>query len=97
MVTLEEMLPHVRPGGVYICEDIHGIDNQFAAFVYSLADKLNAYTQATGDNLASKPTPFQAAVNSVHLYPYVVVIEKRDAELETLIAPKHGSRRRPYL
>ena len=23
MVTLEELLPHVSPGGVYICEDVH--------------------------------------------------------------------------
>ena len=23
-VTLEELLPHIRPGGVYVCEDIHG-------------------------------------------------------------------------
>ena len=30
IVTLEEMLPHLRPGGVYLCEDVHGIHHDFA-------------------------------------------------------------------
>jgi hypothetical protein len=97
MVTLEEMLPHLRPGGVYVCEDVHEIGNRFATFAYSLADELNAFVQTSGKNLASMPTPFQAAVSSVHLYPYVVVIEKRDSRLTNLIAPKHGSQWRPFL
>ena len=32
MVTLEQMLPYLRPGGVYLCEDVEGINNGFAAF-----------------------------------------------------------------
>lgn len=92
MVTLEEMLPHLRPGGVYICEDVHGIGNRFAAFIHSLADGLNAYTPvANQQELASHPTPFQAAVHSIHMYPYVVVIEKTNAALESFVAPKHGT------
>jgi hypothetical protein len=66
MVTLEEMLPHLRPGGIYICEDVHGVGNRFALFAHSLADELNA---SLGSN---KRQPDQAAVNSVHLYPFVV-------------------------
>src|SRR5690348_10365137 len=31
-VTLEELLPFVRPGGVYVCEDIHGDFNRFGNF-----------------------------------------------------------------
>src|SRR5690349_20995738 len=45
MVTLEEMLPHLRPGGVYVCEDVHGVGNGFAAFVQSLSDALNAFSR----------------------------------------------------
>ena len=28
IATFEEMLPHIRPGGVYICEDVHGRANR---------------------------------------------------------------------
>jgi SAM-dependent methyltransferase len=31
-ITLEEMLRHLRPGGVYLCEDVHGSFNLFSAF-----------------------------------------------------------------
>lgn len=98
MVTLEEMLRHLRGGGVYICEDVHRIGNPFAAFAHSLADELNVFTRPRQqDELASTPTPFQAAVNSVHLYPFVVVIEKRDSTLKTFSAPKHGTQWQPFL
>jgi hypothetical protein len=41
-VSLNELLPHLRPGGVYFCEDIHGSpDNPFASYVYNLAHGLN--------------------------------------------------------
>lgn len=36
-----DVLPRMRPGGVYICEDVHGQGNTFAAFVSGLADQLN--------------------------------------------------------
>jgi hypothetical protein len=92
MVTLEEMLPHLRPGGVYLCEDVHGIGNPFAAFAHSLADALNVFAPAQQQSLVSAPTMFQAAVNSVHLYPFLVVIEKRDSALASFSAPQHGTR-----
>jgi hypothetical protein len=98
MVTLEEMLPHLRPGGVYICEDIHRVGNRFTAFAHALADELNAYARLPQhQELASTATPFQAAVDSVHFYPFVVVIEKRDAMLRTFSAPKHGTKWQPFL
>ena len=33
-VTLREMWPHLAPGGVYLCEDIHSRDNLHAANVF---------------------------------------------------------------
>lgn len=97
MVTLEEMLPHLRPGGVYICEDVHEIGNPFAAFAHSLADGLNAFAFTPRQDLTSTTTQFQAAIDSVHLYPYVVVIEKRASAMESLSAPKRGSQWQPFL
>lgn len=98
MVTLEEMLPHLRPGGVYICEDIHGAGNRFASFAHSLAGNLNAFVNdPSPESLAAIPTSFQAAVGSVHLYPFAVVIEKTEHAVGTFEAPKRGTEWQPFL
>src|SRR5262249_13348072 len=41
VVSLEELLFHLRPGGVYICEDIHTSTNDFSAFASRLSDRLH--------------------------------------------------------
>lgn len=74
MVTLEEMLPHLRPGGVYICEDIHGISNTFAAFATGLIFQLNEIHGIKG-HVGSATSPYQQVVHSIHFYPYLMVIE----------------------
>ena len=93
-VTLEEMLPHIAPGGVYLCEDIHGVSNPFAAYLQGLASSLNFVSPdevpGTSD-LACIPSNFQAAISSIHLYPFVAVIEKRERNLDRLVCPKHGT------
>lgn len=96
LVTLEELLPRLRPGGVYICEDIHGDDNAFLGYVYGLSRGLFGYDltldEANPERVLSSPaTPFQSAIHSVHVYPYVVVIERRDVSLDELVASKHGT------
>ena len=91
-ITLEEMLPYIAPGGVYLCEDIHGVFNTFAAYVQGLANGLNS-AWAPGEipegtsELTWTASNFQAAIKSIHLYPYVAVIEKRERSLDRLIAP----------
>lgn len=98
MVTLESMLPHLRRGGVYICEDIHGAANRFAAYACGLAQRLNTAATAVGDtDLAMTPEPFQRAIHSVHCYPYMVVIEKSDVPVERFAAPRHGTEWQPFL
>lgn len=100
MVTLEEMLPHLRPGGVYICEDVYRQGNRFAAYAYALANQINAFdamsvwpTMGTSGVrlIASRPTPFQSAIHAIHLYPFVVVIEKSSAPRHHLVSAGHGS------
>jgi hypothetical protein len=90
IVTLEEILPYLRPGGVYLCEDIHGISNRFAAYAQRLADHLNAASLKPGRDSKSRHTSlaggFQAAVCSVHFYPFVVVIEKASAPISEFFA-----------
>jgi hypothetical protein len=98
MVTLEETLPYVRPGGVYLCEDIHGVRNRFADFAHALAGKLNAFdsSRASGTTTCAA-TPFQATIHSVHCYPFLVAIETHAAPVRTLAAPKHGTQWQPFL
>ncbi len=99
MVTLEETLPYLRPGGVYVCEDIHGAGNRFAAFAHALAAQLNAthWNRHQEGLTASDPSPFQATVHSVHCYPFLVVIETQSVPLAALQAPRHGTQWQPFL
>ena len=89
IVTLEEMLPHLRPGGVYFCEDVVGSLNGFATYAFGLADKLNA--QKGRDR-----SPFQQAIASVHLYPFVVAIEKNSARPQPFMNRRTGTEWQPF-
>jgi hypothetical protein len=91
MTTLEEMLPHVRPGGVYICEDVSSHNYQFTFFALGLVDELNRLTKPPGPVLAGEPSPFQRAIHSIHFYTFMTVMEKHLVGPTTLEAPKHGS------
>lgn len=96
-MTLEEMLPHLRPGGVYICEDIHGGGNRFASFALSLSANLNAFvSDPHQESLAAVPTRFQA-IGSVHVYPFALVIEKTEHAVDAFEAPKRGAGWQPFL
>lgn len=89
IATLEALLPHVRAGGVYVCEDTHGVDNGFQAYVSGLSRNLNAYE-------AGSPTAFQQTVHSIHHYPFLTVIEKPIAQRPQFVAPKHGTEWAPF-
>lgn len=99
LVTLEEMLPHIRPGGVYICEDVHGRGSHFAAFAHALADNLNESQRAPDSSGLPRyrATLFQSAIESITFYPYVVVIEKSRAPRDEFSAPKQGTEWQPFL
>ena len=94
-ITLEEMLPYIAPGGVYACEDIHGVSNQFAGYVLGLSSGLNSASWCEmpdgSSELACTASNFQAAISSIHLYPFVAVIEKREQSLGRLTAIKRGT------
>ena len=95
MVTVEEMLPHLRPGGVYICEDIHGNPNGFASFVAGLQAALH-HAEFDG-RLGSVSSTFQRAVAAVHIYPFMVVFEKGSLAGERFVSEKHGTQWQPFL
>ncbi|MEO8336555.1 MAG: class I SAM-dependent methyltransferase [bacterium] len=97
IVTLEELLPHLRPGGVFLCEDTDGVHNEFIAYVSGLVNHFNTVDHKSGALLATTPTAFQRDIYAVHFYPYVVVIERTDGPVERLSAPKHGTEWQPFL
>ena len=102
IVSLEELLPFLRPGGVYCCEDVQGTHNQFASYVHGLGHKLNDESQIShfpDDNerrIVGVSTPFQSAVGSIHLYPFVTVLERNAVPVTELRAPKHGTQWQPF-
>jgi len=98
IVTLEALLPHMNPGGVYICEDIHHNTNAFNAYTAGLLAELNTFRHAPHPDapLYAEPTAFQSAVKGIHCYPFAVVIELHDHPLRELIAPKRGTEWQPF-
>jgi 23S rRNA U2552 (ribose-2'-O)-methylase RlmE/FtsJ len=98
IITLEEMLPFLNPGGVFICEDVQSKDNKFAAHVNHLVNKLNAVNNPPTSNPwgAIKKdndfimSDFQKQIYSIHFYPFIIVIEKNDNSYEPLIGIRRG-------
>jgi len=95
IVTLEEMLPHLSPGGVYLCEDIHNVHNDFISYLHGLVKNLNNMIQLS--ELAAHPTQFQSWIRSIHFYPYVAVIEKAESPEEKFVVLKQGTEWQPFL
>jgi hypothetical protein len=93
IVTLEETLPHLRPGGVYACEDIHRAGNAFATYLRAMADVLNVGPRhKDGDGILRVPASgFQAAIHSVHLYPFLAIVEKHGRPIAELHSERHGT------
>jgi SAM-dependent methyltransferase len=85
--TLEAMLPHLRPGGVYVCEDIHGPFHPFHAYLDALCRRLNDLECASIHN----------QVHGIHRYPLLTVIEKPPVPQFPFEAPRRGTQWQPFL
>ena len=93
IATCEALLPRLRPGGVYVCEDLQGKFNAFHSYVHGLS--LNLHDTAA-DVADADTSAFQRAIDSIHLYPFMAVIEKRDAVLDRLVESKRGTLWEPF-
>jgi hypothetical protein len=97
IVTIEELFPKVKAGGVYVCEDIHGDPNRFAQYVAGLTQNMHAvknYNDAAIDpemSIMTDTSPFQSVVHSIHVYPFIVAIEKWEKPIGKLTAARHGT------
>jgi 23S rRNA U2552 (ribose-2'-O)-methylase RlmE/FtsJ len=81
IATLEGLLPHMRGGGVYVCEDIFRAFKGFHSYVDAMTRHLHSLTNEQ----------FLRHVESVHTYPYVTVIEKPERPPPPIHAAKHGT------
>jgi cephalosporin hydroxylase len=102
IVSFEELLPFLQPGGVYVCEDIHLAHNGFMSYMCGIAHRLNDMPPRDcpvekGRGPVSGCTPFQSAVAAIHLYPFVAVVERNAVPVKEFRAPKHGSQWQPFL
>lgn len=86
--TLEALLPHVAPGGVYVVEDIHGPFHPFHSYVDGLTRPLHAIGHQTESN---EPSALQQHVASVHRYPLMTVIEKPSFVRPRFESPVRGT------
>jgi hypothetical protein len=100
MTSVEALLPWLAPGGVYVCEDVHGIDNEFAAFAHAFADRLNEVRWLPKPPERELPpvgtSATQAGVASVSLYPFVVVFERTPSPVAEYTMPRHGTEWQPF-
>jgi len=96
IATLEALLPRLRDGGVYICEDVTGVENEFQDYCDGLARNLNAEEWISESPATVKPSGFQTQVHSIHRYPFLVAIERTPEPVAELIAPRHGTEWQPF-
>jgi hypothetical protein len=98
IVTLEEILPAISPGGVYLCEDVAGNRMKLTAYMNGLQNELNSAASAdTSGSVAFKTTAFQQQIFSIYQYPFVFVIEKQTEPVDRLSAVKKGTVWEPFL
>lgn len=93
-ITLEALLPHISPGGVYICEDIHGRVNPFPSYIAGLIAEL--HTSVDAGEGRSTPTAAQAVIAGIHAYPFMTVIETHQTPLHALTSERHGTQWQPF-
>jgi 23S rRNA U2552 (ribose-2'-O)-methylase RlmE/FtsJ len=100
ITTLEELLPCIGPGGIYLCEDVHGESNAFSCYVQGLVSSLNRFdftedVENPERRLVCKTSPVQQYISSISLYPFVTVIERSPVRVPELVAPMHGTEWQP--
>jgi cephalosporin hydroxylase len=93
ITTLKALLPRMAPGGVFLCEDIHGAAHDFHAFMDGFTRPLSVVPPF----VRTAPSALQQHVSSVHRYPLVMVIEKPDLPVADFEAPRHGTEWQPFI
>lgn len=92
-ITFDTLFPHVNPGGIFICEDLHTSywnsfgggflrEGTFIETIKRKIDELNAY-QSEDPRLS--PTYFTRNCIGIHVTPSMVVFEKSWGEVSKVV------------
>ena len=111
--TLDALWAHLHPGGVYVCEDVQGANNEFAMYVFSnfvyaegginaistFCHHGNAAGAASRHCIRNPGTKgdYQPHLAEAAFYPYVIVLSKRTVPLPFTEALRHGTLWQPPL
>ena len=96
IATLEALLPQISPGGVYVCEDVAGVNNPFHEYLAGLTRNLDAWNAPDPRESRTIPSSFQTMVASIHRYPYLVVIERAADPPREFVSPRRGTEWVPF-
>jgi len=88
ITSFEELYPHIKTNGIYLCEDLHtsywkeyggGLHRHgtFIEFSKNLIDQLNAWHIRENEFPVSD---FTRTTNSIHFYDSILVVEKKKKE-----------------
>lgn len=91
IVTFREMFPHIKDGGLYMCEDCHtsywdeprwpggGVEvpGTFIEFTKKLIDEINAFATKDPRSKEERPITYNTInISGLHFYASMVVAEK---------------------
>jgi hypothetical protein len=98
ILTLEALVGHLRPGGIFICEDICDPTNRFAQFVEGLERDLHAgaIVSTAGGRQMLATNRAQRLIAAIHRYPLVIVIERTSSPVLRLEGERHGTEWQPF-
>ncbi len=93
IISFEELFPHLSPGGVYLCEDTYKIaaHDYFGGLARQISELGNPRPGLADPHDGLMTNAFQRQVKSLHLYPFVAVLEKQDKPVDEFTAPRRGS------
>ncbi|MBQ3336865.1 MAG: hypothetical protein IJG80_05625 [Selenomonadaceae bacterium] len=96
ITTFCEMFPHIKDGGLYICEDCHtsywdikeypggGLKREgtFIEFTKNLIDEINAFQTQSPFSRKTHPVTYNTLnMGGLHFYDSIVVVEKNNRML----------------
>ena len=103
--SLEMTLPMLRPGGVYLCEDVHGAGNGLLPpvvdkFLYDSGRSGGGWVNGNNGTINAFRLGFEPRTNwfqrdlfGIAFYPFVVVVERMVQPRHKLMAPSRGKQR----